>query len=70
MAKGTQLCCGMGGILKMSNPDLSMQIADTCLSGFPKDIHTILTGCSGCVMQLTAAAPEDVEVLHWLDIVE
>lgn len=69
LEKGTGLCCGMGGILKMSNPDLSMRIADTCLNGFKPGTVDIVTGCSGCVMQLSAAAPDTVSVYHWLDIV-
>lgn len=69
LEKGAGLCCGMGGILKMSNPVLSMQIADTCLSGFAPGIADIVTGCSGCAMQLAAAAPEGVCIYHWLDIV-
>ena len=68
--KGTGLCCGMGGILKMSNPDLSMQMADACLNGFPEGMEMILTGCSGCTLQLGSAAPEGVTVCHWLDVVE
>ncbi|NHZ48480.1 (Fe-S)-binding protein, partial [Desulfovibrio sp. XJ01] len=30
---------------------------------------TVLTGCSGCTLQLAATAPPDVRVLHWLDVV-
>lgn len=69
LEKGSGLCCGMGGILKMSNPDLSMRIANTCLNGFTPDIADIVTGCSGCALQLAAAAPEGVRIYHWLDIV-
>ena len=67
--KGTGLCCGMGGILKMSNPDLSMRMAKTCLQGFPEGTDMILTGCSGCALQLACAAPEGTRVCHWLDVV-
>jgi len=28
----------------------------------------IVSGCSGCVTQLRAAAPKDVAVGHWLEI--
>lgn len=69
LEKGSALCCGMGGILKMSNPDLSMQIADTCITGFKPELDHIVTGCSGCAMQLAAAAPDGVSIYHWLDIV-
>jgi glycolate oxidase iron-sulfur subunit len=69
LSRGTGLCCGMGGILKMSNPDLSMRMAKTCLQGFPDGMDMILTGCSGCTLQLGSAAPEGVKVCHWLDVV-
>lgn len=69
IVKGSGLCCGMGGILKMSNPGLSMQMAETCLSGFPGDVEAVVTGCSGCVLQLASAA-KNRSVWHWLDIVE
>ena len=69
LEKGKGLCCGMGGILKMSNPDLSMNMAYSCLGGFTPEITNIVTGCSGCSMQLQAAAPEGVSIYHWLDIV-
>jgi glycolate oxidase iron-sulfur subunit len=70
LGKGKGLCCGMGGILKMTDPDLSASMAKTCLSHFSGDITTILTGCSGCAMQLSAFSSPDVRVRHWLDVVE
>lgn len=30
---------------------------------------TVLTGCSGCTLQLAATAPAGVQVFHWLDVV-
>jgi glycolate oxidase iron-sulfur subunit len=68
--QGTEPCCGMGGILQMSNPALSRRMADACLSGFPSQVKHVLTGCGGCVMQLNAAAPEGMKVSHWLDVVQ
>jgi glycolate oxidase iron-sulfur subunit len=67
--QGLELCCGMGGILQLSNAALSRKMARACLGGFPSQVQHILTGCSGCVMQLNAAAPEGVKVSHWLDVV-
>lgn len=69
MIKGTGSCCGMGGILQITNPGLSRKMADSCLHGFPQIAHHLLTSCSGCAIQLTAAAPEGVTVNHWLDVV-
>jgi glycolate oxidase iron-sulfur subunit len=67
--QGTEPCCGMGGILQMSNAALSRTMADACLGAYPPQVRHILTGCSGCVMQLNAAAPADVKISHWLDVV-
>ncbi|CAI3222612.1 (Fe-S)-binding protein [Desulfovibrio legallii] len=70
LKKGAGLCCGMGGILKMSNPDLSMDMARKCLEGFAPEARHVITGCSGCVMQLSSVATaKNKEVRHWLDIV-
>jgi glycolate oxidase iron-sulfur subunit len=70
LKKGTGLCCGMGGILQMSNPGLSRRMADATLTGFPDDVRHLVSGCSGCVMQLKAAASKDFRIAHWLDLVE
>jgi len=67
--QGKEPCCGMGGILQMENAALSRQMAKACLDGFPSSVKHILTGCSGCVMQLNATAPRGVTVSHWLDVV-
>ena len=70
LKKGAGLCCGMGGILKMTDPDLSNDMAKTCLEGFPAGVEEILTGCSGCAMQLAGSAKPETSVHHWLDVVE
>lgn len=70
LKKGTALCCGMGGILKMTDPDLSNDMAATCLQGFAEGVTDIVTGCSGCAMQLSGAAGDGMAVYHWLDLVE
>jgi len=70
LLQGAELCCGMGGILQMSNAALSRKMADACIDGFPSQVQHILTSCSGCVMQLNAAAPVGVKVSHWLDVVD
>lgn len=67
--KGADVCCGMGGILKMTDPDLSMKMAESCLNAFPGSVRHILTGCSGCAMQLSGAAASGLAVHHWLDVV-
>ncbi len=69
MVKGAGVCCGMGGILKMTDPGLSARMAQRCLEGFSPDVTSLLTGCSGCVVQLTASASPATQVYHWLDVV-
>lgn len=68
LVKGAGLCCGMGGILKMTDPDLSLRMAEDCLTAFAPG-ERILTGCSGCVLQLSSLR-EPGEVRHWLDVME
>lgn len=64
-------CCGLGGVVKLANPGLSMDIARACWEGLAKgERHTrVLTGCGGCVMQLAASAPKGCAAYHWLDMV-
>jgi glycolate oxidase iron-sulfur subunit len=64
------LCCGFGGALKLSAPELSDQVAKRCLDFYgARPGEQILTGCSGCVIQLRANAPAGVGVGHWLEII-
>ncbi len=61
-------CCGMGGVLQLAAPDLSRRVAGTlwdALAAQPGE--QVLTGCSGCVLQLAATAPQGVAAAHWLD---
>lgn len=67
LRQGTALCCGLGGVLKLTGPDLSAALARQCLQGLGPDAP-ILTGCGGCVMQLAGAAPPGRRVMHWLDV--
>lgn len=64
-------CCGMGGITQLGAPELSARVASDCWSWFgPQPEGTrLLTACSGCVLQLTATAPAQVRVSHWLDAI-
>lgn len=68
LGKGKGLCCGMGGILKMSDAGLSAAMARACLASMPSDAEEILTGCSGCVLQLAGEAGDKRTVRHWLDV--
>ncbi|WP_291440323.1 (Fe-S)-binding protein [Desulfovibrio sp.] len=66
--KGRALCCGFGGVLRMLHPELSRDLAEACWQGLAPVPTVALTGCSGCVMQLRAHAPQGVRVAHWLDV--
>ncbi len=64
-------CCGLGGVLQLAAPELGRTVARTCwerLAARPGE-H-VLTGCSGCVLQLSATAPAGVQVGHWLDALD
>ena len=64
-------CCGLGGVVQLTNRQLSMKISNACWSALaPAPGTQVITGCSGCAIQLTTTRPPDVEVAHWLDIVQ
>ena len=48
---------------------VSAAIGRRCVEGFA-DCRHIITGCSGCTLQLASAAPSGVTVRHWLDVVD
>ncbi len=63
-------CCGFGGLAKLTAPELSDAVAARALAVYaPRPGDQIVSGCSGCVTQLRAAAPEGVAVGHWLELV-
>jgi glycolate oxidase iron-sulfur subunit len=63
-------CCGFGGLTKLTSPELSDAVAAKALAVYaPKAGEQIVTGCSGCVTQLRAAAPAEIGVGHWLEII-
>jgi len=76
-------CCGFGGIMQLGAPELSAQVGQACWNGLdqalgfsaaPEVVRAcVLTGCSGCVMQLAATAPtvagKTAQVGHWLEII-
>jgi len=53
----------------MTDADVSAAIGRRCVEGFA-DCRHIITGCSGCTLQLASAAPSGVTVRHWLDVVD
>lgn len=77
-APASSACCGFGGILQLGAPELSARVGAGCWAnldgalGFTAAPEVtpayVLTGCSGCVMQLSATAPAGASVGHWLEI--
>lgn len=62
-------CCGFGGLTKLTAPELSERVGARAFAVYaPGPGEQIVTGCSGCVTQLRAAAPTGVTVGHWLEI--
>ncbi|MDQ7831405.1 MAG: (Fe-S)-binding protein [Desulfovibrionaceae bacterium] len=64
---GPSPCCGFGGILQITAPDLTAKTAAACWQAHdpPPGAH-VLTSCAGCATQLAAAAPPAVTGGHWL----
>lgn len=89
-----QRCCGFGGIMQLSAPELSGRVGARCWEGLGAATGSsaeaggvpdvvppyVLTGCSGCVMQLLATLPGSTakaarrtagpaaQAGHWLEI--
>lgn len=67
---GATPCCGFGGMMQLTAPGLSARVAEQAFAAYACAQGTqVLTGCSGCVTQLSAHAPEGVRAGHWLDAI-
>nr|WP_321513563.1 (Fe-S)-binding protein [uncultured Pseudodesulfovibrio sp.] len=61
-------CCGFGGVMRLAAPGLADPVNRQCwdtLAG----ADVVVTGCSACVAQLAATAPDSVTVGHWLELI-
>jgi glycolate oxidase iron-sulfur subunit len=64
-------CCGFGGTLQLTGRPLSRIVAGSLWQAAAPGVGAqIVTGCSGCVLQLKMTAPQGVEAGHWLEIVQ
>ena len=63
-------CCGLGGVLQIAAPELGARVAEKAWDFFAAGQgEQVLTGCGGCVLQLSSTAPKGVDAGHWLDAV-
>ncbi|NDV20453.1 4Fe-4S dicluster domain-containing protein [Pseudodesulfovibrio sp. JC047] len=62
-------CCGFGGIMRLAAPELTEPVNRLCWDALAGS-EVVVTGCSACVTQLAATAPESVAVGHWLELLE
>ena len=72
---GLNVCCGFGGIMQLGAPELSRHVAATAWeyyappSAAKREVQ-LVTGCSACVLQLAATAPQGAVVGHWLELLQ
>jgi glycolate oxidase iron-sulfur subunit len=65
----TESCCGLGGSMLLEDSGLCSGVAENFWAKAEKMKDTpVVTACSGCVLQLTATAPKDRRVMHWLEL--
>lgn len=64
----TNVCCGFGGVMRLGAPDLANKVNAMCWDK-SSGAEMVLTGCSACAVQLSATAPQEVAVGHWLETI-
>ncbi|MBG0790686.1 MAG: (Fe-S)-binding protein [Desulfovibrionaceae bacterium] len=62
-------CCGFGGVMRLAAPGATDPVNRECWDAL-QGAEVVLTGCSACLAQLSATAPEGVKVGHWLEIMK
>ena len=60
-------CCGFGGVMRLAAPGATDPVNRECWEAL-QGAETVLTGCSACLAQLSATAPDGLQVGHWLEI--
>ncbi|AMK10544.1 (Fe-S)-binding protein [Pseudodesulfovibrio indicus] len=61
-------CCGFGGVMRLAAPGLTEPVNRKCWDALA-GAEVVLSGCSACLAQLSATAPQGVRVGHWLETV-
>jgi glycolate oxidase iron-sulfur subunit len=65
-------CCGFGGVMQLTAPELTRQVGEHCLSDLADAPGQLVTGCAGCALHLGRTAAEgfpDLDAGHWLDMI-
>jgi len=62
-------CCGFGGVMRLAAPGLTEPVNRRCWEALG-GADTVLSGCSACLAQLSATAPDGVAVGHWLETIK
>jgi glycolate oxidase iron-sulfur subunit len=66
---GSPLCCGQGGIFGLCHPEMSGTIGKNVVETYRQTgAATVVTACSGCLMQLASLAPDNLPIRHFLEI--
>lgn len=62
-------CCGQGGIFGVCHPELSGTIGKNAVETYRQTgATTVVTACSGCLVQLASLSPDNLPVRHFLEI--
>ncbi|WFS62989.1 (Fe-S)-binding protein [Pseudodesulfovibrio thermohalotolerans] len=68
IAETDRECCGFGGVMRLAAPGLTEPVNRQCWDAL-RDADMVLSGCSACLAQLSATAPDRVKVGHWLETI-
>ncbi len=63
-------CCGLGGSMQLECFEYTRLVGRRFWSLLNQECSQLLSGCSGCVIQLSRYRPEDIFVGHWLEILD
>ncbi len=67
-------CCGFGGVMRITNREISDRIADAKVSDITSTQATaVATGCPGCIMQIRDGlrrAGSEIQVLHTVQLLD
>jgi len=67
---GGNRCCGFAGIFSLSYRELSQRLLNKCIRDYIKtEPEMIITGCPGCMIQLTKVV-KNKPVLHLIEVLE